>query len=91
MCTNSNSRTVNTLVGLALFQFTSLTFYRLVLHRKVKVTPVIMFPRKCLAKFFSFIKPVLSNFQLEVELRNPVPEIQYNYKEFQEPLIGYDQ
>ena len=91
VCTKSNSRTVNTLVGLALFQFTSLTFYRLVLHRKVKVTPVIMFPRKCLAKFFSFIKPVSSNFQLEVELRNPVPEIQHNYKEFQEPLIGYDQ
>jgi len=83
MYTTSNSIAVNTLVGLALFQFTSFTFYRQV---RLKNILLLSFVRRYFAKHFSF-KPAI--IQQDLQLHNAIPEITYNYKEFQEPLIEY--
>ena len=88
--TNSNSTAVNTLVGLALIQFTSFTFYQLALCKRLKDISLILLVRKYFANHFSFMQPVPSITQQDIELRNAIPEVQYNYKELQEPLIEYD-
>ena len=90
MYTTSNSTAVNTLVGLALIQFTSFTFFQLVLHRTLKNISLVVLVRNYFAKHFNFIQPVPSITQQDIELSNAIPEVQYNYKAFQEPLIGCD-
>jgi len=83
---------VNTLVCLALFQFTTVTFYRIFLCRRFKDISLIAVVRKSLsfAKHLSFIKTASSITQQEIEMQNTTQEVQPNYEEFQEPLIGYD-
>ena len=87
MYATANSIAVNTLVSLALIQFTSFTFCQLVLHRRLKSILSLLFVRRYFAKYFSFIQQVN---QQDLQLHNAIPEVKYNYKEFQEPLIEYD-
>ena len=87
MYTTSNSISVNTLVGLALAQFMTFTLYRLMLH--IHFTPLARL--KLNLKYFSFAQSPPTSSPQCLELCNAIPEVKYNYKEFQEPLIGQDE
>jgi len=88
MYTTSNSTAVNILVGLALFQFASFAIYRLALRSKLKgILSLVPLVRKHFVMHFSFRQPVSSQ---DLELHNRIPDVHYNYKEFQEPLVRYE-
>ena len=88
--TTSNSIAVYTLVGIAIIQFTILHLY--LMQERVKSV-------SCFSKLFAKLKskpccsllyPEPPKSEYIMELRNVVPEVAFNYKEFQEPLIGQD-
>ena len=89
--TTSNSIAVNTLVGIAVIQFIILSIYQMKLCRKIRNIPLFL-------KLFTELKEKCNLFQLQplpkyehtMELKNVVPEVAFNYREFQEPLIGQD-
>ena len=88
----SNSVAVNILVGIALVQFVVFTLYQRALFGKVKTAVyTCLFNKLSFAHSFSFIhthEPKIS--QQALQLHNAPPDVAYNYKEFQEPLIGLD-
>ena len=83
--TTSNSIAVNTLVGIAMIQFLIFTLYQMAWCRSAINVVLLTLP-----KYFSFMKSDATITQLDLQLLNPVPDVAYNYKEFQEPLIGQD-
>ena len=40
--------------------------------------------------YFSFTRSQPADTQRDIELLNRIPEVKYNYEQFQEPLIGLD-
>ena len=40
--------------------------------------------------YFRFMQSQPVDTQCDIELLNRIPEVKYNYKQFQEPLIGQD-
>ena len=91
--TTSNSIAVNTLFGIAVVQFLILYLCQILkLHRKLKNIPwcAKLFEKLKLMSFCSFIQPQPSKTEHVLELQNVVPEVSFNFKEFQEPLLGQD-
>ncbi|XP_065893254.1 uncharacterized protein [Dysidea avara] len=89
--TTSNSIAINILVGIAMVKFVSFTLYQMAWCRQATNTVLtVLFARLMLSKYFSFMKSNSAITQQDLQLLNVVPEVAYNYKEFQEPLIGQD-
>ena len=88
--TTSNSIAVNTLVGIAVVQFIIFSLYQTQLWSKIKnhltKTLAHLAPERC----FNYFKPQVPPATNGMELKTIVPEVSFNYKEFQEPLIGHD-
>ena len=83
----SNAIAVNIMVTLAFVKFMCSILKDLMISKQIwnlfasKIVKII--------GYFSFMsQPV--NMQHDIELRNRIPEVKYNYKQFQEPLIGLD-
>lgn len=85
--TSSNHIAVNALVGVAIVQFITFSFYQRGLIGKAKAAVCIL-----LSNSTPTTKEYFNNKSLQpIELQNPIPEVAYNYREFQEPLIGLDE
>ena len=86
--TTSNTIT-NISVSLAMFKL----LFIVVLHIKDFLGSTYFWQYKCTNvkdKFTNCFGHHTNNQQQPFELANPAPEIAHNYKEFQEPLLGYD-
>ena len=90
--TTSNSIAVNTLISVAMVQSVTSLIYQKSMHGKeTKVVLIALFAKWKLSKYVSHCRKSHTVVtQLDSQLLNPVPEVAYNYKEFQEPLIGYN-
>ena len=88
--TTSNTIAVNVIISLAFIIFTCFILQNIeVLKRIQKSFPVKIVKMK-MGECFSFIRPRSADIQYDIELFNKIPEVKYNFKEFQEPLIGQD-
>jgi len=60
-------------------------------RKETEVVLIALFAKWKLSKYVSHCRKSHTVVtQLDSQLLNPVPEVAYNYKEFQEPLIGYN-
>ena len=88
--TTSNSVAVNTLVSIAIIQFVILALYQMKLFRQVQTHLTKMVARLgsegCYSYLINKLQPAKAKHH--IELQSSIPEVAYNYKEFQEPLIG---
>ena len=87
--TTSNSIAVNTLVGIAITQFIILCICQMKPFKNFSFFTALFAKLKS-KKWCSVLQPRPSRSENIMELQNKVPEIAFNYKEFQEPLIGHD-
>ena len=87
--TNTSNIMINAAVSLVMFQLICI----ILLHMKalfckdVNFTEIIVVPKFC-KRFSCFGKK--ESQRRSIELASRVPEVMYNYKELQEPLIGQD-
>jgi len=90
--TTSNSIAVNTLVGIAVVQFIIFILYQRKFYRKFNNVLCIaeLFAKLKLKKISNLFEKKSAKVENILELQNPTPEVAYNYKEYQEPLIGHD-
>ena len=88
--TTSNTTAVNVMVSLAFGIFTCFILQNTKVLKRIQksfsVKIIIMKMGGC----FSFIRSRSTNVQHDTELFNKIAEVKYNFKEFQEPLIGQD-
>ena len=87
--TTSNSIAVNTLVGIAITQFIILCICQMKPFKNFSFFTALFAKLKS-KKWCSLLQPRLPKSENIMELQNKVPEVAFNYKEFQEPLIGHD-
>ena len=84
----SNAVVVNIMVTLAFVTFTCSILKDVMISKQTwnsiagKIVKI--------AGYFRFMQSQPVNMQHDIELRNRIPEVKYNYKQFQEPLIGLD-
>ena len=83
--TASNTIAVNIMVSLAFIKFMCFMFSKQI----QKLSAVKKMGTK-MSGCFSFLKSRSADIQHDMELFNKIPEAKYNFKEFQEPLIGQD-
>ena len=81
--TTSNTIAVNIMVSLAFGIFICLILQNLQVLKQIQK----LFPAKIVK---NFLQPQSADTQHDIELHNKIPEVKYDYKEFQEPLIGQD-
>ena len=93
--TTSNYIVVNISVAIAIFQLVCIALH----HIKINIYKLTCFDlAKVTGKISNFLANHLhngkqsnrNNQQRAIELVNAVPDVDFNYKEFQEPLIGQD-
>jgi len=87
--TTSNSIAVNTLVGIAITQFIILCICQMKPFKNVSFFTALFAKLKS-KKWCSLLQPQPTKSGHIMELQNKVPEVAFNYKEFQEPLVGHD-
>ena len=90
--TTSNSIAVNVLVGIAVVQFVAFRVSQTNPFGKAKAAVNrLLFNKLKLAQYISFTHTHASvASQQALKLHNTVPDVTYNFKEFQDPLIGFD-
>ena len=84
----SNAVAVNIMVTLAFVKFTYSILKSLVISKQIRN----FFASKIvkITGYFNFTRSQQVDMQHDIELCNRIPEVKYNYKQFQEPLIGLD-
>ena len=84
----SNAIGVNIMVTLAFVKLTFFILQNLMISKRIwnSSADKIMKITECL----SFMQSRQVDTQHDIELLNRIPEVKYNYKQFQEPLIGLD-
>ena len=84
----SNTIAVNVMVTLAFVKFTCSILQIFISSKQVWKSFVVKIVK--ITGYFSFMQSQPVDRQRDIELLNKIPEVTYNYKEFQEPLIGQD-
>ena len=79
----SNTIAVDIMVSLAFGIFICLILQNLQVLKQIQK----LFPAKIVK---NFLQSWSADTQHDIELHNKIPEVKYDYKEFQEPLIGQD-
>ena len=85
---NTNNIMINAIVSLVMLQLMCIVLF----HMKVLFCNNVNFTKRILTKLGKWF-PCFRQKECQrrpIELANVVPEVMYNYKEFQEPLIGQD-
>ena len=82
---SSNTIAVNVMVSLAFVKFTCSILQNNMSSKQVWKSFVVK-----IVKITSLMQSQPVHRQCDIELLNKIPEVKYNYKEFQEPLIGQD-
>ena len=85
---NTNNIMINAIVSLVMFQLMCIVLF----HMKVLFCNNVNFTKRILTKLGKWF-PCFRQKECQrrpIKLANVVPEVMYNYKEFQEPLIGQD-
>ena len=84
----SNTIAVNVMVTIAFVKFTCSILQNFISSKQVWKSFVVKIVK--ITGYFSFMQSQPVDRQHDIELLNKIPEVTYNYKEFQEPLIGQD-
>ena len=84
----SNTIAVNVMVTIAFVKFTCCILQIFISSKQVWKSFVVKIVK--ITGYFSFMQSQPVDRQCDIELLNKIPEVTYNYKEFQEPLIGQD-
>ena len=84
----SNVIAVNIMVTLAFVTFTCSILKDLMISKQIWIS----FAGKIVkvTGYLGFMQSQPVDTQHDIELLNRIPEVKYNYKQFQEPLIGLD-
>jgi len=88
--TASNSVAFNVSVALTMFQLMCITVFQIISLQKnaktlLKIINIVNTIKIC---FTTLLHIKSEKTQQSIELVNAVPDVRYNHKEFQEPLIG---
>ena len=91
--TTSNSIAVNTFIGIVIVQFVVFILYNRKQCRKAAhaCLTTVFVKLNLLKYYFGFVQDNAPITRQDFKLLNQVPEIAYNYREFQEPMIGQDE
>ena len=85
---------INTIIILVMVQFCLIIIYHIITYvcGVRDLSNKMMTSVDTLAKWItrSFSKPRNQQFELHNNIRNSIPDVAFNYREFREPLIGQD-
>ena len=84
----SNTVAVNIMVTIAFVKFICFMLQNIISSKQVWKSFIVKIVK--ITGYFSFMQSQPVDRQRDIELLNKIPEVTYNYKEFQEPLIGQD-
>jgi len=88
--TISSNTAVNVMISLALAQFVCFILQSFNISRQIWKSFAVNLLKMKVGGCFSTTQSQPINMQCDMEYLNRIPEVEYNFEEFQEPLIGQD-